>query len=133
MNQTFFITLPVIDVAKSSDFFQALGFSLNPQFTGNGAACVVINGAVSIMLLPRERFTEFSPKPLCDPAHAEALFNIGCDSRAQVDDIVARAEKAGGKIHERSVDYGFMYHGSFADIDGHLWGLNCISGTPPQG
>lgn len=133
MSKSIAITLPVADVSKSSAFFKALGFSHNPQFSGDSATCIVISDSISVMLLAREKFTEFSPKPVCDPSTAEALFAIGCESRAQVDDLVARAGKAGGKIHEQSVDYGFMYHGSFADLDGHLWALNHLSGTPPQG
>lgn len=133
MSRSIAITLSVADVKKSTAFFQALGFPPNPQFSGEGATCVVISETISFMLLARERFTEFSPKPVCDPATAEALFAIGCESKAEVDDLVARAEKAGGKIHERSVDYGFLYHGSFADLDGHLWALNYLSGTPPEG
>lgn len=132
MSRSIAITLPVADVAKSTAFFKALGFSHNPQFTGDTATCIVISDTISVMLLAREQFTQFSPKPVCPSSNAEALFAIGCESKAQVDDLVARAEKAGGKVHERSVDYGFMYHGSFADLDGHLWALNYLSGTPPQ-
>ena len=114
-------------------FFKALGFSLNPQFTGDTAGCIAISETVSVMLLPHSRFSEFSPKAICDTSKAvEVLFAIGCESRAQVDDMVAKAREAGGTIYEESVDYGFMYHGSFADLDGHLWGLNYMSSTPPQ-
>lgn len=131
MSKSIAITLPVADVKKSTTFFKALGFSHNPQFSGDTATCIVISDTISVMLLARDQFAGFSPKPVCDPATAEALFAIGCESKAEVDDTIARAEKAGGRVHERSVDYGFMYHASFADPDGHLWALNFLTGTPP--
>jgi predicted lactoylglutathione lyase len=124
MNRTIFITLPVANLPKSQAFFTALGFSLNPQFTGDEAACIVISETIFVMLAPHSKFSELSPKPICDTKFAEVLLAITCESRAQVDDMISKAAEAGGAIHERSVDYGFMYHGSFADPDGHLWGLN---------
>jgi uncharacterized protein len=133
MNNPVSITLPVADVPRSQAFFQALGFSPNPQVTGEAAALIVISETVSVMLLSRAKFAEFSPKPICDTSNAvEVLFGLGCGSRAEVDDLIAKAGRAGGTIHEQSVDYGFMYHASFADPDGHLWALNYMSGTPPQ-
>ncbi len=133
MNQLFSITLPVSDLSKSVAFFKALGFSQNPQFSGDNAACIAISEAVILMLCTHSTFAEFSPKAICDTSKAaQALFAIGCESRAQVDERIAKAREAGGTIYEESVDYGFMYHSSFADPDGHLWGLNYMSGTPPQ-
>jgi predicted lactoylglutathione lyase len=127
------MTLPVADVSKSVAFFKALGFSLNPEFTGEGVACIAISETFFVMLCPEAKFTEFSPKPMCDTSKAvEMLLAITCESRAQVDEMIAKAEASGGTIHERSVDYGFMYHGSFTDPDGHSWGLNYMSATRPE-
>lgn len=126
------ITLPVADLAKSRAFFSALGFAQNPQFCGGGAVCFNLSESVILMLGSHATFASFSPKPICDPASAEVLLGIGCESRAQVDELIAKAAAAGGTVHEKSVDYGFMYHASFADPDGHLWALNFMSGPPPQ-
>lgn len=127
------ITLPVADLVKSTAFFSALGFPLNPPFCGEGASSFILGESVILMLGSHATFASFSPKPICDPASAEVLLGIGCESRAQVDDLIARAAAAGGAVHEKSVDYGFMYHASFADPDGHLWALNHMSAPPPQG
>ena len=132
MIQQISLSLPVADLAKSRAFFEALGFSHHPQFTGETAVGIAISEAILVMLLPRATFSEFSPKAICDASHAEVLLGIGCESRAQVDEMITKAEEAGGSIHERSVDYEFMYHGSFADLDGHLWALNYMSGPPPR-
>ena len=133
MSRQIYITLPVADVSKSLAFFKTLGFSDRQEFTSDTTACIVISEAIFVMLLAHSRFTELSPKPACDTSKAaEMLLAITCESRAQVDDLVTKAGEAGATIHERSVDYGFMYHGSFADLDGHLWGLNYMNPTTPQ-
>lgn len=42
MSSKIFVNLPVKDLARSIGFFEALGFRINPQFTDEMAACVVI-------------------------------------------------------------------------------------------
>lgn len=42
-------SVPVADLPKSLAFFKALGFSHNPQFTDDTAACVVINETIFVM------------------------------------------------------------------------------------
>ena len=49
INQVF-LTLPVADLQRSIEFFKALGFTYNPQFSDDTAACIVISGAISVML-----------------------------------------------------------------------------------
>lgn len=133
MKQPFFITLPVADLAKSTAFFKALGFALNPQFSGDSASCFAISDAVQVMLLPHARFRAFTPKAVCDTSKAvEVLFNVGCDSRARVDELVARALAAGGTTYDKPEDLGFMYSHSFVDLDGHGWGVLHMTGTPPK-
>ena len=51
MHKQIYLNLPVADLAKSKDFYQALGYPLNPQFTGEGTACVVISDTISVMLM----------------------------------------------------------------------------------
>lgn len=133
MNKHVTITLPVADLSRSKAFFEALGFPSTPQFACDDAASFVISESAFVMLIPHPKFAEISPKAICDTSKAvEVLFAIGCESREKVDELVAKAGEAGGIVHEQSVDYGFMYHASFADPDGHLWGLNYMTGTPPQ-
>ena len=44
-----------------------------------------------------------------------------CESRAEVDSIVAKALAAGAKEYREAEDHGWMYGRSFEDLDGHLW------------
>jgi predicted lactoylglutathione lyase len=132
MSRQICINLPVADLSKSMAFFKALGFSHNPQFADDTAACIVISETILVMLLTHPKFTAFSPKPICDTSKAvEVLLCLSCESRAQVDDMAAKAVEAGATNAE-ATDYGFMYQHSFADPDGHCWALNYMSAMPPQ-
>lgn len=133
MSKQVFINLPVADLPTSMAFFKALGFSHNPQFTDDTAACIVISETIFVMLLTHSKFRVFTPKSICDTTKsAEVLLCLSCDSRSQVDDLVAKAVAAGGSIYANPKDYGFMYQHSFADPDGHQWELIHMSAMPPQ-
>lgn len=126
------LNLPVADLPKSMAFFKALGFSHNPQFTGETAAMIVISDTISVMLTTHAKFREFTPKAICDTTQAvEALFNLSCESREEVDQLVAKALAAGGSTYDKAEDFGFMYTHSFVDPDGHGWGLFHMSAPPP--
>src|SRR5262245_29202349 len=128
-----FINLPVADLSKSLAFFKALGYSHNPQFTDDTAACMVISDTIFVMLLTHAKFRAFTPKAICDTStSAEVLIALSCASRKQVEDLVARATAAGGSTYAEPKDYGFMYQHSFADPDGHQWELVHMSAMPPQ-
>ena len=132
MNKQIFLNVPVADLPKSKTFFQALGYSLNPQFSGDGAACVVISDTISVMLATHDKFRQFTPKAICDTTQAvEMLISLSCESRQEVDDLVAKAIAAGGTTYDKPEDFGFMYTHSFVDPDGHGWGLLHLSATPP--
>jgi hypothetical protein len=114
-------------------FYKALGFSHNPQFTGDGAGCIVVSDTVSVMLGTHTKFREFTPKAICDTSKAvEVLLNLSCESREQVDGLVAKAVAAGGSTYDKPEDFGFMYTHSFVDPDGHGWGLFHMSAMPEQ-
>jgi len=133
MNKQIFINLPVANLPKSMDFFKTLGYSHNPQFTDNTAACIVISETIYVMLLTHPKFREFTPKAICDTTKAtEVLVCLSCDSRQEVEDLVAKAITAGGSTYAEPKDYGFMYQHSFADLDGHQWELIYMNEIPPQ-
>jgi len=128
-----FINLPVADLPKSLAFFKALGFSNNPQFTDDSGACIVVSDAIHVMLLTHARFRDFTPKAVCDTSKAvEVLLSLSCESREEVDSLVAKAIAAGGSTYDKPEDFGFMYTHSFVDLDGHGWGLLHMSAMPGQ-
>jgi hypothetical protein len=95
------------------------------------AACIVINDAMSVMLGTHAKFREFTPKAVCDTSQAvEVLISLSCESREQVDELVAKALAAGGSTYDKPEDFGFMYTHSFVDPDGHGWGLLHMTSQP---
>jgi len=124
MNSQIFLNLPVADLAKSREFFKALGYTINEQFSDDTAACVVISEHIYVMILTHAKFREFTPKAICDTAKAtEVLIALSCDSRAELEELVKKAVTAGASIYAEPKDYGFMYQHSFQDLDGHSWEL----------
>ncbi len=131
MHSQIFVSLPVQDLDRSTAFFKALGYAFNAEMTNDQGACVILSESIHIMLTLHSRFTDFTPKAICDTSKAvEVLLNLNCDSREQVDDLVAKALAAGGSTYDKPEDLGFMYSHSFVDPDGHGWGLFHMSVTP---
>ncbi len=132
--QKLFVNLPVKDVQASTAFFTALGFSLNPTFCGESTSCFDLGPNLTAMLLSHEMFRNFAPRGIADTSQVnEMLLTLQLDSREQVDEIVRRARAAGGTTHGEPTDHGFMYDHDFIDLDGHGWGVCCMTGAPPQG
>ena len=113
-----FVNLPVKDLRKSMDFFSKLGYSFNLQYTDDKAACMIISEDIFAMLLMEPFFQGFTPKPITD-AHknTEVLIALSADSRAAVDDMLAKVLAAGGTEAREPQDMGFMYNRSFNDPD----------------
>ena len=121
-NRKVFINLAVRDLQKSMDFFKALDFTFNPQFTDDKAACMIISGEAFVMLLTEPFFRGFTKLEPADTSKvSEALIALSCESRAEVDQIVRKAIDAGGRQAMDPQDHGFMYGWSFYDLDGHHW------------
>lgn len=122
MNNMVFVNLPVEDLPRSKEFFAALGYEFNPQFTNDLAACMVISETIYAMLLTKPFFQTFIPGEIADAKKVtEALVCLSCDSRAEVDETICKAKAAGAVIHRPPQDHGFMYAHGFQDLDGHIW------------
>jgi uncharacterized protein len=133
MHKQIFVNLPIADMAKSKAFFTALGYSFDPNFTNDQGAALVLGENLYAMLLVREFFATFIDKPIADAKKStEVLVCVSCDSREQVDALVAKAIAAGGTAPRKPQDHGFMYSHGFEDLDGHIWELVHMSGMPPK-
>lgn len=122
MTTKIFVNLPVKDLNRSMEFYWALGYSFEPQFTDETAACMIVSDDIYVMLLTHEKFAEFSPSGIADPAKgSEVLVALSCDSREEVDATFRKAIDAGGTSFREPMDFGFMYGQSFQDLDGHVW------------
>ncbi len=118
-----FVNLPVKDLGRTMDFFKKLGFTFNPQFTNEKAACMVIGKTNFVMLLMEEFFKGFLPgRGIADASkNSEVLVALSAGSRAEVDKMISDAVAAGGKEYREKEDMGYMYSRAFQDPDGHVW------------
>jgi len=125
MNKQIIFNLPVKDLEKSRAFFSALGFSFNPQFSNDSAAYMnIVDGTIHAMLTTEPFFRSLIDKPLVQAKEAnEVVICLSCESREEVDSLIARASAAGARIPHPPEDHGFMYDQGFEDVDGHLWNL----------
>lgn len=122
MASKIFVNIPVQDLERSKRFFEAIGYTINPQFSDDTAACVVISEDIYAMILTHPKFKLFTPKEIADSNKtSEVLIALSFDSRQQVDDLVDTALSAGATVANAPQDHGFMYTRSFNDPDGHIW------------
>ena len=66
MTTMIFVNLPVKDLAASRAFYEAIGFTNNPQFTDETAACMVVSDTIFVMLLTHPKFAEFTDRQIAD-------------------------------------------------------------------
>lgn len=130
MNQQMIVNMSVKDLEKSTAFFSALGYAFNPAFSNDSAALMVIaEDRIYAMLMTETFFNTFTSKKITDARDAiEMWVCLSCDSRDEVDALVAKAVAAGGTATGAAQDHGFMYGHGFEDLDGHTWQLNYMRG-----
>ncbi len=117
-----FVNLPVKDLNRSKEFFGKLGFTFNPQFTDENAACMIIGEKIFSMLITEKYFATFTPKKIADATKtSEVLIALSCSSREEVVEMVKKAVAAGGTTYNEAKDHGFMLQHGFEDPDGHIW------------
>lgn len=122
MPTSIFINLPVKDLDKSKKFAEALGWKINPQFTDETAASVVISDTIFVMLLTHDKYRQFTDKQIVDATKSsEVILAMSVDSKEAVGRFLDAAIKAGGRESRPAQDHGFMQLRTFEDLDGHHW------------
>lgn len=123
MISSVFINLPVEKLTKSVEFFTALGFKFNAQFTDAESTCMIVNETVYVMLLEKAKFQGFIDKPISPSTSNEAILAFACESPAEVRALTEKAIELGARQINEPEDHGFMFSWGFEDLDGHLWDL----------
>ena len=122
MAKQVFINLAVKNLQKSMDFYAALGFSNNPQFSDDTAKCMVWSENIFVMIMTHEKFSGFTSKPLADTkTNIAGLFSLSLDSIDEVNHLMTNGLNAGGIEPNEMRDYGFMQQRTIEDFDGHTW------------
>jgi len=120
MTTSIFVNLPSTYLDRSKAFYEAIGFSINPAFTDENAACVVLGDNIYFMVLTREYLGTFTDKEIIDPkTQAQVSIALSRDSRDDVDEVLAKGLAAGGSEPREAQDYGFMYSRDLDDPDGN--------------
>lgn len=122
MAKQIFINLAVKDLPQSMDFYTALGFINNPQFSDETGKCMAWSENIFVMLLTYEKFASFASKPIADTKSKLAgLFSLSTNSIEEMNSIMANGLNAGGIEPNEMKDYGFMQQRTIEDFDGHTW------------
>ena len=100
MNKQIIFNLPVQDLDRSKAFFSALGFSVNPRYSNANALFMnVVDDTLHVMLMTEAFFESLINKPAVRARDAnEVIICLSCESREEVDSLIARAQAAGARI-----------------------------------
>lgn len=123
MSKAIFVNLPVADLDRATQFYEAIGCTRNAQFSDHKASSMVWSEHVTFQLLAREYFSDFVTRPVADAhATAQVILCLSCGAREEVDWLVETAREAGGRSDPRApVEFDFLYNRAFEDPDGHLF------------
>jgi len=123
MSKMIFVNLPVRDLKASTAFYQALGGTLNPQFSGEQASCMMLSDMIFVMLLTHEHYRQFTKRPIGDAKReSQALIALSAESRDAVNATLEKTAAAGGCADPNPPqDHGFMFGRSVEDPDGNVW------------
>jgi uncharacterized protein len=123
MTTPHFINLPVKDLQKSTEFYTALGFTLNPQFSDQNASAMIFDDHIVFMLLTHEFYAKFTTKTIADTTKTSAvLISLNMDSKEKVQKFADIAKANGGSyfMAEPNKEMGdMMFCYEVTDLDGH--------------
>ncbi|MEV6966512.1 VOC family protein [Hamadaea sp. NPDC051192] len=117
-----YVNLPVADLEVSKGVYTALGGTINPQFTDDTSAQVVLNEAIAVQLMTHEKFADFTKRPIAQGA-VEVINALAAGSREEVDQLAEAALAAGAVEPRPAQDLGWLYNRAVDDPDGHSWEL----------
>jgi predicted lactoylglutathione lyase len=122
MSRMIFVNLPVTELSKSKIFYEAIGFTNNPQFSDDSSACMVLTDVINVMLMTHGKWRTFTERPIPPSSASEVMLAVSCASRDEVDAMNDAAAANGGTADiNPKQDLGFMYNRNLADPDGHVW------------
>jgi uncharacterized protein len=121
------ITLGVDDLTKSLAFYRdGLGLEsrgiVGEEFEYGAVAFFDLTPEFKIALWPRDSIARDTGLPKAPRSSTEFTIGHNVESRAEVDQVMAQAKKAGAKIVKpAAATFWGGYSGYFQDPDGHLW------------
>ena len=134
MPKMIFVNLPVADVAKSTAFYEAIGFEKNPQFSNEQASCMVWSDTIHVMLLSHEFYAHLS-RPSRSPTPTRSAPRCSaCRATAAPRSITIsepRWPPAAAKSTGRRITASCTAR-AFEDLDGHASRRCTWTWRPPR-
>lgn len=121
-----FVNLPVSDLKVSTDFYEALGFTKNDDFSDDNASCMVWSDSIFVMLLTKDFYASFLKEgtQVADTATTSGvLLALPMDSKDQVQAFADAAAVNGGGYFkaQTGIPEDMMFGYEVADPDGNTW------------
>ncbi|UGT44098.1 lactoylglutathione lyase [Nocardia yamanashiensis] len=117
-----YVNLPVSDLDASTKVYTAMGGTINPDFTGDTSAQLVLAESIMVQLMTREAFAAFTKRATAE-GQIEVINALGAESREEVDRLADAALAAGATEPREVQDLGWLYNRAIEDPDGHTWEL----------
>lgn len=136
MSGTIFVNLPVQDLARSTRFYQKLGFKKDARFSSDEASCMVWSNEIKFMLLARPFYSYFIDDKTIADTHktSAALLCLTLDSEKAVTKFVTAARRNGGRAYQVTLpDMPDMTGYEVEDPDGHILEPLYMPTEPPKG
>jgi predicted lactoylglutathione lyase len=125
MNKKIYINLPVTNMEMSIAFYEALGFTKNPQFSNTDGSAMVWSDNIVLMILTHNFYQRFlEGKTIADAkSQSGVLLALEMSSKEEVDKFANTAKENGGSFFTAEPNKGldFMYGLEVSDPDGNTW------------
>lgn len=127
MSKQIFINLPVSDLAKSTAFYEALGFIKSPIFSNELASGMEWGDNIFVMLLTHDFYKKFPRNRTIADAKttSSVLIALSFDSKDGVQKFADAAKANGGDYYEiemgAEIPADSMFGYEVEDPDGHIW------------
>ncbi len=125
MAKQIYVNLPVKDLAKSTAFYEALGFTKNLTFSNEKASAMMWTDDIFVMLLTRDFYQTFlKGKIIADTQAANGvLLALTLDTKEAVQAFADAAKQNGGDYYkiESGVPEDMMFGYEVLDLDGNQW------------
>ncbi|GAB3764167.1 VOC family protein [Microlunatus parietis] len=128
---TVIVALPVTDLDRTLRFYrEGLGVETSDI---DGGMIVIELPNLSLFLMDVREYATYAdrvgPAASATPAPGACMFSCAIGTRAEVDQTLAGAERAGGSIPGPAGESDGGYMGYVSDPDGHVWELVCNDQT----
>ena len=122
MPKQIYINLPVKDLIKATEFYSALGFIKDNNWSNEEAHVMKFSEEIYFCLCTYEFYSKFTTKSIPDLiTNSSVLISLSFDSREEVQKFAETAKSLGGDyfMATPNKNLDFMYCLEVTDLDGH--------------